>query len=361
MRVKLWSRDGRDPLLRRARADRPAVRARRGGAGALRDRRRGRRAQRPGRAREPLRAPGGQAAGGAHADPHARAAPRCCSRSTSASARSRVSASRLLRALAPPLVGGLLVLLLFQVPLAWSLARRLQRGHEERERLLAGAIEASERERRRIAADLHDGVVQDLAGVAFGLAPLAADARRRGDEEEARVLSDAVDTLRQGVRDMRTLLVEIHPPRLETGGPGAGPRRPALARCVAPGIETSLSVRARAGAPTRSSTASRARRCAMSREHAGARSRVTVVVTPARLDGRPTTAAASTPPSARAAREEGHVGLSLLEDLVAQSGGRLTVDSAPGAGTTVTLEVRRDDPRPARRRPRRDPRRPRAA
>src|SRR4051812_40254275 len=57
------------------------------------------------------------------------------------------SASRLLGALAPPLLGGVLVLALFQVPLAWSLARRLQRGHDERERLLNGAIEASDQER----------------------------------------------------------------------------------------------------------------------------------------------------------------------------------------------------------------------
>ena len=172
------------------------------------------------------------------------------------------SASRILGTLAPPMVAGLLVLLLFQVPLAWSLARRLQRGHEERERLLAGAIEAQDRERRRIAADLHDGVVQDLAGVAFGLAPLAADARRRGNDEEARVVDDAVDTLRQGVRDMRTLLVEIHPPRLESAG-----LEPVLDDLLSPlraqGIETHLPSRERA-ATTRSSTASRVRRCATS-------------------------------------------------------------------------------------------------
>src|SRR3954468_8019189 len=92
------------------------------------------------------------------------------------------SAERLLRALAPPLIGGLLVLLALQLPLAWSMARRLQRGHREREMLLTNAIEASSQERRRIAADLHDGVVQDLAGLAFGLAPLASGAARRGDE-----------------------------------------------------------------------------------------------------------------------------------------------------------------------------------
>ncbi|MGI8593454.1 MAG: hypothetical protein ACR2ML_03640 [Solirubrobacteraceae bacterium] len=64
------------------------------------------------------------------------------------------SGTRLLGALAPPLIGGLVVLVLFQVPLAWSMARRLQRGHRERETLLASAVEASTQERRRIAADL---------------------------------------------------------------------------------------------------------------------------------------------------------------------------------------------------------------
>src|SRR4051812_26463435 len=128
------------------------------------------------------------------------------------------SAERLLRALAPPLIGGLLVLLAFQLPLAWSMARRLQRGHREREVLLTNAIEASSQERRRIAADLHDGVVQDLAGVAFGLAPLADDASRRGDEHEAGVLRNAISTLRRGQRGLRTLLVEIHPPSLDSAG-----------------------------------------------------------------------------------------------------------------------------------------------
>ena len=245
------------------------------------------------------------------------------------------SASRLLRAFAPPLLGGLVVLLLFQVPLAWSLVKRLQRGHAERERLLAGAIEASERERRRIAADLHDGVVQDLAGVAFGLAPIAADARRRGDEEEARVLGESVETLRQGVRDMRTLLVEIHPPRLATAG-----LEPVLDDLLSPlrtdGIETSLSVQEGGRADA---LVYRVAREALRnvRDHSGA-GRVDVVVTPSRLvvtdDGRGFDA------GERARRRtEGHVGLSLLEDLVVQSGGRLTVDSEPGLGTTVTLEM----------------------
>ena len=38
-------------------------------------------------------------------------------------------------------------------------------------------------------------------------------------------------------------------------------------------------------------------------------------------------------------REEGHVGLSLLEELAASAGGRLDVRSAPGEGTTFALEL----------------------
>ena len=59
---------------------------------------------------------------------------------------------------------------------------------------------------------------KDLAGVAFGLAPLADAAQRRGDAAEATALRDAGDRLRQGVRDLRTLLVEIHPPNLASAG-----------------------------------------------------------------------------------------------------------------------------------------------
>lgn len=247
------------------------------------------------------------------------------------------SASRILSTLWPPMAAGLLVLLLFQVPLAWRLARNLQRGHVERERLLAGAIEASERERRRIAADLHDGVVQDLAGVAFGLAPLAADARRRGNDEEARVVDDAVDTLRQGVRDMRTLLVEIHPPRLETAG-----LEPVLHDLLSPlrqaGIETHLSVDE---GPHAKDLVYRVAREALRNvlEHANA-TRVDVTVTPTTLTVADNGGGFDMHKwSSRI--EAGHVGLSLLTDLVEQSGGQLFVRPVPGEGTTVILELPR--------------------
>src|SRR5205814_387613 len=89
---------------------------------------------------------------------------------------SAVSASgrRLWLAFAPALLGGLLLLQLVNLPLARSLAGRLRRAQGERETLLHEALEASQNERRRIAADLHDGVVQDLVGTSYALSAHAA-------------------------------------------------------------------------------------------------------------------------------------------------------------------------------------------
>jgi signal transduction histidine kinase len=254
------------------------------------------------------------------------------------------SAERQLRALAPPLLGGLLVLLLFQVPLAWSMAGRLQRGHRERERLLASAIESSTQERGRIAAGLHDGVVQDLAGIAFGLAPIAEEADRRGEPQTASALRDATSRLRQGVRDLRSLLVEIHPPSLESAGLEAT-LSDLLSPLAAEGVTTELRV---AGNATNGSGHDaliyRVAREAVRnvQAHADASS-VRIEVTrpePGLVraviedDGRGFDHGER---ERRAA--EGHVGLSLLENLVRQAGGTLAIRSSNGGGTTVELEV----------------------
>jgi two-component system, NarL family, sensor kinase len=254
------------------------------------------------------------------------------------------SAERLLGALAPPLLGGLVVLLLFQMPLAWSMARRLERGHFEREDLLASAIEASTQERRRIAADLHDGVVQDLAGVAFGLAPLAEAADRVGNEREASALKVAIATLRNGVRSLRTLLVEIHPPNLESAG-----LEVALSDLLSPletaGIATRLQVdeRATAGSANDALIYRVVREAVRNvQAHAEADSVQVMVARPDREitsllvedDGK------GFDEGDRERRaDDGHLGLTLLEGLVRQAGGTLAVRSVPGHGTKVELEV----------------------
>jgi two-component system NarL family sensor kinase len=249
-----------------------------------------------------------------------------------------------LRRLAPPLIAGLIVLLVSQIPLAWSMAKRLQRGHRDREILLNNAIEASEQERRRIASDLHDGVVQDVAGVAFGLAPLAEHAERRGDEREARLLKGSASTLRQGVRDLRTLLVEIHPPSLESTGLEA-----ALSDLLSPlradGIATELHVdeNVTPGSGNDALVYRVAREALRNAQKYAEADTVRVEVSrpvpqTTRLvvtdDGR-----GFTPDDRERRGEEGHVGLTLLQSLVRQSHGTLAVRSHPGKGTTVELEV----------------------
>lgn len=253
------------------------------------------------------------------------------------------SARRLLGELAPPILGAIALLVLVQVPLVWSLIRGLQRGNEEPETLLANAIGASNRERRRVAAYLHDGPVQDIAGVAFSLAPVADQARARGEVDEASALSAAIDNLRHSVRDLRALLVDLHPPHLTAAGLEAA-IRDLISPLDARGIEAELSVAGlehvdQAQEALVYRTAQEALRNVV--DHADA-TRVSVTVTGApgvtRLvvvdDGR-----GFTPEQREQRLGEGHLGLSLLEELASQSGAELTVRSSPGEGTTVELEA----------------------
>src|SRR5919202_760711 len=119
---------------------------------------------------------------------------------------------------APALIGALLLLGLLQLPLAYRMARTLHDNRHEREARLLRAIAASDTERRRIAGDLHDGVVQDLAGLSFALAAGADRVPEGGDGTLKHDLRAAAEDVRRAVRRLRTLLVEIHPPNLHRTG-----------------------------------------------------------------------------------------------------------------------------------------------
>lgn len=240
------------------------------------------------------------------------------------------------------LLVALVFLWLAQVPLAWSLARRLKHGQREREALLVKAVEASEVERRRIAGDLHDGVVQELAGISYSLAA-AANRLPRENSDVARTLSAAADGTRESVRRLRSLVVEIHPPNLRAAGLEA-----ALSDLLAPlsarGVDVTLEVSN--GLDASPEAEALVYRAAVEsirnvQRHAGAQavsvdvgahdSALRLVVSD---DGR------GFAQEERARRRgEGHLGLSLLEEIVERAGGSLDVRSKPGAGTTVEVEV----------------------
>jgi signal transduction histidine kinase len=252
-------------------------------------------------------------------------------------------ARRLLAALAPPLLGAIGLILLIQVPLLWSLMRRLQLSHEQREGLLANAVTSSRRERRRVASYLHDGPVQELAGLAFSLAPVADDADTRGEGRDAAVVRNVIDRLRGTVRDLRALLVDLHPPTLATAGLDAALRdlsSPLSARGTK--VELRVDGAERLDPDTQAlvyRVAQEAVRNVIAYANASAASiEVEVAGSTARLlvadDGR-----GFDPETRERRRAEGHLGLSLVEELAQQAGGSLTVDSREGAGTRVRLEV----------------------
>ncbi len=240
-------------------------------------------------------------------------------------------------------LAGLLLLWLVQVPLAWRLERNLRRSQLERESLLLKAVEASAGERRRIAAELHDGVVQDLAGLAYGLNAAADTAEAEASPQLAETLRSSASQSREAIRRLRALLVEIHPPNLQSAGLEAA-LTDALAGLRARGVETTLELPDELQLTTEAEllvfrAASEAIRNV---ERHAAATRVSVRVTGeaglVRLeivdDGR---GFAATERERR--RAEGHVGLSLLDELAAGLGGRLDVHSVPGEGTRFVLEV----------------------
>src|SRR3954451_12225841 len=141
----------------------------------------------------------------------------------------------------PITVGALVLLQLGQFRLAVRLARQPARARRDRELMLHRSLAASDAERRRIAADLHDGVVQALAATSIALAGAAMAAERDGARDESERLNLAADAVRAGIRSLRSLVVDIHPPNLRRTGLAAA-LGDLAAGTTARGVDTTLVV-----------------------------------------------------------------------------------------------------------------------
>jgi two-component system, NarL family, sensor kinase len=235
---------------------------------------------------------------------------------------------------------GLLAVLLLGVPMIWVLTQRLTRASRARERLMERAIDSSEAERRRIARDLHDGVVQELAGTAFAL---SGAAREPSVSAELRAdLVRASEALRRTLRQLRSLLVEIHPPGLNAGGLGAA-LEDLTAQAASSGVTPTVTVDGMDGTSDHVvalvwRVAQEAIRNAV--RHAGA-SAVRVAVLGEGRQVSLTVSDDGTGFDPGAAGRQDSYGLRGLQSLVQDGGGILQVESAPGAGTTVRMVVDR--------------------
>jgi two-component system, NarL family, sensor kinase len=254
---------------------------------------------------------------------------------------SSVSASgrRLWTVFAPALIGALLLLQVAQVPLAYSLLSRLQRGQREREALLQRSLDAAQNERSRIARDLHDGAVQDLAGVSFTLAAAADRLERSGEGETAGLVDQAARDTRRSVRELRTLLVDLYPPSLHRQGLAA-----ALSDLLAPLASRGMRIDLQADPVMR--LPENAERVLFRAAQEGLRNVVkhadaeSVEVRVDRNNGRVALTISDDGKGAGAAMaDEGHLGLRMVQDLARDAGGEFAIENRPDGGTAFRFEV----------------------
>jgi signal transduction histidine kinase len=198
-------------------------------------------------------------------------------------------------------------------------------------------------ERNRLARDLHDSLVQKLFGVV--LAAKSASTLLERDAGDARAQVDRLGELAQdAISELRSLVFQLRPVAIETEGLAEALRKHVdVLRRVHPttlSLELSGTPRLRPGVDDEVfRIAQEALHNALRHARAG---RITV-----RLEENGEGLGLSVSddgvgfdPSAPALRAR-RLGLTSMEERAREVGGRLAIESAPGAGTTVRLEMDR--------------------
>jgi two-component system, NarL family, sensor kinase len=209
----------------------------------------------------------------------------------------------------------------------------------ERERLLRRLVAVSDLERRRIAAEVHDGVLQDMIGISFSMETVAKTA----PPESCTMAHHAANGMRGAITDLRSLLMTMYPVQVPTEGwlHGLDDLIDDLRRG---GVRVDLEVgRSRLSAMnevlalrvTRESLRnvaahSLAQHVRISAHRVNGYARVTIVDDGIGFDS----------DTAERRSNDGHFGLRLSQDLAREMGASLTVRSEPGVGTEVELVMK---------------------
>lgn len=130
-------------------------------------------------------------------------------------AQTTMARSEILRHWLPLLLGAPALVLVASLPLTAALVRRLRRADQHRETLTRRALSESTDERRRMAQRLHDGVMQDLAGVGLALSSIDDAQLQKRDGDLLRYANDLVKT---DLAELRALGTELSPRALERHG-----------------------------------------------------------------------------------------------------------------------------------------------
>ncbi len=212
--------------------------------------------------------------------------------------------------------------------------RMLRSAIDERRALMALLDGVQERERRRIAHDIHDDSIQVMSAVDVRLQALLAGER---DPGRRRDLQELHETVSLAVDRLRLLIFELHPSPVE-GGLGATVRE-YLRRWAPPELAVEVDDGLDGDPPPKvAALVFRIAKEALTnvRKHAGA-SRVRVslgsveggVALEVADDGR------GFDPGILGRPRPGHLGLPAMLERAEAAGGWCRVVTAPGAGTTV--------------------------
>lgn len=236
-----------------------------------------------------------------------------------------------------PMTIVLALLAVGQILLVWLTGRRLARAEMRRVELLERMIRTSDAERRRVAAEVHDGVVQDLMGITFAL----SGAAQAGHADE-RELQELAMSTRGAVGSLRGLLSSIYPVDVPPEGWVAGLDEVAAElRGRGTAVDFHLEVDGEPLSPVEEVLVLRIAREAL--RNVSKHARATNVLIELDVDQHDLHLMIRDNgvgfDSAR--RPEGHLGLRLLTDLVADADGWLSIESNPDAGTTVSFEMGR--------------------
>jgi signal transduction histidine kinase len=241
------------------------------------------------------------------------------------------------------IAGGSVVLFLLALARMGGLAGEVAL-QAERKRVMQTVLRATEQERLRLAADLHDGPVQELTALRYSLTRARTRVQRGQHEEAESLLAGLEVDLSTGIGGLRRLMSELRPAVLDEQGLEAALRSQARAFEAANGVACDIqSVLEARLAPELETVLYRVTQESLTNigKHARA-SRVSVSLASeqdgVRLrihdDG-----VGFDPLAARELVGEGHFGLAGMRERVEMVGGRMVVDSIPGEGTTVDVRM----------------------
>jgi signal transduction histidine kinase len=215
---------------------------------------------------------------------------------------------------------------------------------QERELALAKVLEASQQERIRLAADLHDGPVQELTALSYGLERVDRRIQTQGSDSALELLDEQKQHLTEVTRTLRNLLSELRPPAIDEHGLAGALKLhgDAFAKQAKTSIDIDAQVDHRP-APEVETIVYRIAQEALNNvaKHAQAEHvwiRLSAGQDAVDLTIRDDGVGFDTAQAARMLND-GHFGLAGMRERVELGGGRLDLDSNPGNGTTIHVAL----------------------